>query len=125
MKLKVCLFLILLISGFSFGICGISSKASKIKSIVEKNKKHQQMEKVKSIKSQKRDISILLLSETESFDFNDDGANNLQARLDVKYKQFFAKDTDFILISSAYNLSNTGKYSINIDGLDTKHGLIL
>lgn len=57
--------------------------------------------------------------------FNDDGANNLQARLDVKYKQFFAKDTDFILISSAYNLSNTGKYSINIDGLDTKHGLIL
>lgn len=54
--------------------------------------------------------------------YNDDGAGNLQAKLNVKYKGFFSKETEFIIISSPYNLSKTGKYTIDINGLDTKHG---
>lgn len=57
--------------------------------------------------------------------YNDDGAGNLQAKLNVKYKEFFSKNTEFILISSAYNLSNSGEYTIDINGLDSKFGLII
>ena len=35
------------------------------------------------------------------------------------------KNTEYIIISSIYNLSNTGEYTIDIIGLDTSHGIIL
>ena len=57
--------------------------------------------------------------------YNDDSAGNRQARLEVRYKEFFAKNTDFIILASAYNLSNIGKYSLSIIGLDTPKGIIL
>ena len=50
---------------------------------------------------------------------------NRQARLEVRYKEFFAKNTDFIILASAYNLSNIGKYSLYIIGIDSPKGIIL
>lgn len=57
--------------------------------------------------------------------YNDDGAGNNQAKIEVKYKQFFSKNTDYIIICSTYNLTKLGKYTIDINGLDKKHGTIV